>query len=215
MEKTRRGAVIPVAMGWSDLGSWAALQQLKPADNARNSVQGQAVLMDCEGSYIHAAQGAIAAIGLHNMVVVAANDALLIAPRNQLDKLKPLLQLNALDQHSAFAHRPWGHFEQIDQGSHYQVKKLKLKPGGKISLQSHMQRAEHWVVVEGRATVTNGDQIYMLEQNQSTYIPANTVHRLENREATPLVVIEIQTGEALVEEDITRLEDIYNRIENR
>ena len=216
MEHTTRGAVLPVTMGWSDLGSWNALHQLETKDMAGNSGSAPHLLQDTQGCHVQAHDRLVATIGLRDLVIVSANDALLIAPKDRMDEMKPLLQEMgtshaAMLGHTRLVHRPWGHFERVDAGDHYQVKKLWLKAGGQISLQSHALRAEHWVVVQGRATVTNGDDIRVLEQNQSTYIPAGAVHRLENRESVPLIVIEIQTGDHLAEDDITRLEDAYNR----
>ena len=217
MEHTTHGAVIPVAMGWSDLGSWTALAEMTPADAANNAILGKVVLEDSSGCYIRSDGALIAGIGLQDMVVVAADNAFLVGPKARMQEIKSLLSTMRTKQLpdinlTGFSHRPWGSFQRIDQGAGYQVKKLHLNPGAKISLQSHAQRSEHWVVVEGRATVTNGDQVNVLEANQSTYIPAGTVHRLENREATNLIVIEVQTGPYLGEDDITRYEDAYNRL---
>lgn len=217
MEHTARGAVLPVAMGWSDLGAWTALDALAEKDECNNAVRGPTVLADSEGCYIHTDQSLVAAIGLRDVVVVAADNAVLIGPKTRMQEIKTLLRKMHEQQRAdtgltGFSHRPWGRFHTVDTGGQYKVKRLHVRPGEKISLQSHMHRSEHWVVVEGRATVITNGELIQLEANQSTYIPAGTVHRLENREAVELVVIEVQTGHYLGEDDIRRYEDSYNRL---
>ena len=217
MEHTTRGVVAPVAMGWSDLGSWTALDSLALRDAHGNAAIGPAVTQDAENCYLRSDDNTlIAAFGVRDLVIVAADRAVLIGRKDRMTDMKQLLEQVRLQASTdltlqSFAHRPWGSFYTIDRGAQYQVKKLHLKPGGKISLQAHEHRSEHWVIVAGRATVTNGDEVQLLHANQSTYIPAGTTHRLENREATDLVVIEVQTGEYLGEDDITRMEDVYDR----
>lgn len=216
MEHTPSGAVIPAQIGWSDLGSWTALDDLAGKDAHGNATTGHVFLEDSTGCYVRSHHPVIAGIGLRDLVVVAADHAVLIGPKSRMQDVKKLIaqmrSSDCPDTHlRAFNHRPWGRFYSIDRGPNYQVKRLVIKPGGKISLQSHHHRSEHWVVVAGRATVTHGEQVQTLEANQSTYIPAGTVHRLENRDAQDLIVIEVQTGGYLGEDDIVRYDDLYHR----
>lgn len=216
MEHTAHGAVLPVSMAWSDLGSFTTLADLTPRDGADNALNGNVVTEDTSRCFVHSDGPLVATLGVSDLIVVAADNAVLVTQKDRTQDIKALLQqLRAQDapdlRLTTFAHRPWGNFTRIDRGSNYQVKRLHLKPGAKISLQTHTQRSEHWIVVEGRATVTNGDRLEVLEKNQSTYIAAGSVHRLENREDTELAVIEVQTGDYLGEDDIVRLEDSYSR----
>ncbi len=216
MEKTRHAATIPVDMGWSDMGSFAALAATLPTDAQGNACTGNTLPHDTERCYLHSDGRLIATLGLRDMMVVAADNALLIAPTSRAQEMKPLLQ--QLQQHhpseaalTHMVHRPWGRFHRLDHSPHHQVKRLHLNAGAKISLQSHQHRAEHWIILEGVATVTQGEVVQRFAKHQSTYIPAGTVHRLENRESTPLVLIEVQTGDYVGEDDITRFEDQYHR----
>ena len=219
MERTAYGAVLSVDLTWSDLGSWRAIDDISEKDEARNAVCGPALLHHTQNCYIHSETNLIATCGVRDLVIVAADRAILVGHKDALDEMKPLLEtmraraLPDVDLQTS-AHRPWGRFDPIDAGPGYKVKKLQLKPGGKISLQSHTHRSEHWVVVAGRATVTNGDSVTILNANQSTYIPAGTTHRLENAEETDLIVIEVQTGDYLGEDDIKRHEDLYRRADS-
>jgi mannose-1-phosphate guanylyltransferase / mannose-6-phosphate isomerase len=216
MEHTQKGAVIAVDMAWCDLGSWTSICNLSDKDEQNNASIGRVVMVDSHDCYMRTHNALIAAIGVRDLVVVSADNAILIGPKDRMQDIKQLVA-KMRDQHlpdtmlTSFSHRPWGSFYSIDKGTRYQVKRLLLKPGGKISLQTHEKRSEHWVVVQGKATVTNGDEVKTLEANQSTYIPAGTRHRLENRENEELIVIEVQTGSYLGEDDITRFEDVYNR----
>lgn len=216
MEHTSRGVVMPVNMTWCDLGSWTAFHALSPKDAQGNATAGKTALVDSHDCYIHAGDMLVAGIGLDQMVIVASDNALLVGPKDRMQDIRALVE----DMHrqnlpdtmrTTFSHRPWGSFYNIDRGRHYQVKRLHLKPGGKISLQMHEKRSEHWIVVEGKATVTTGERLFTLEENQSTYIAAGTRHRLENRQDRELIVIEVQTGPYLGEDDIRRFEDVYNR----
>ena len=216
MEATKDGAVIPVDIGWSDLGAWTSLDAISAKDAAGNATHGKVLLENSSNCYIHSSKTLVAGIGLRDLVVVVADNAVLVADKHQSGDIKKLIA--TMREHempdvklTSFSHRPWGSFHGIDRGERYQVKKLLLKPGGKISLQTHQQRAEHWVVVEGVATVTNGENVLNLKANESTYIPAGTMHRLENRGSVDLVVIEVQTGRYLGEDDIKRFEDLYKR----
>jgi mannose-1-phosphate guanylyltransferase/mannose-6-phosphate isomerase len=216
MEKTKKGAVIAVSIKWQDLGSWATLYDVSNKDACGNAVSGRAILVDTNNCFIRSDRMLVAALGVDNLVIVENDNALLVGPKNRMQDikmlLKPMREQNLPDSMlTCFSHRPWGSFYKIDSGTHYQVKKLSVKPGSSISLQSHTMRAEHWVVVKGRATVTKGENVFLLEENQSTYIPPGATHRLENREEDELIVIEVQTGECLSETDIKRFEDVYDR----
>jgi mannose-1-phosphate guanylyltransferase/mannose-6-phosphate isomerase len=216
MERTEKGVVIEADMQWCDLGSWTAICALSDQDNHGNATIGRVVMVDSHDCYMRTHNALIAAIGVKDLVVISSDNAILIGPKDRMQDIKKLVLQIRKDHHAdtmltSFSHRPWGSFYCIDHGDHYQVKRLHVKPGGKISLQTHARRSEHWVVVKGIATVTNGENTHKLKANQSTYIPAGNMHRLENRETDELIVIEIQTGDYLSEEDITRYEDDYNR----
>jgi mannose-1-phosphate guanylyltransferase/mannose-6-phosphate isomerase len=216
MEKTKKGAVTAFSLEWQDLGSWSALYDISNKDASGNAISGRTILIDTHNCYIRGDKMLIAALGVDNLVIVENDNALLVGPKDRMQDIKqlfkPMREQSLPDSMlTCFSHRPWGSFYKIDSGTNYQVKKLSVKPGSSISLQSHTMRAEHWVVVKGRATVTNGENVFTLEENQSTYIPPCTIHRLENRENDELIVIEVQTGKSLVESDITRFEDIYDR----
>lgn len=211
-------AVIPITMGWSDLGSWASFAEASPKDGAGNSISGSVVLADVAHCHIQSDRPLVAAVGLKDMVVVAAENAVLIGPASRMGEVKTLLahmrENDIADTHlTTHFYKPWGHSTAIDSGEHYKVKKLCIKPGEQISLQRHRHRSEHWVVVKGMATVTCGEETRSLAENESIYIAAGQVHRLQNREAADLVVIEVQTGDYLEEDDIERLEDAYCRVE--
>lgn len=216
MEHTQKGAVIPADIDWCDLGSWTSLCNISQKDAQGNALSGKTVLADTQDCYIRSDEKLIATIGLRDMVIVSADNAVLVGAKDRMQDIKQLVKQmreRGLPDVTltSFSHRPWGSFYSIDHGSHYQVKRLHLKPGGKISLQTHQKRSEHWIVVQGCATVTNGEHEFTLLANQSTYIPAGKVHRLENREDRELIVIEVQTGSYLGEDDIERFEDVYNR----
>ena len=218
MEYTDRAAVLPVALGWNDLGNWASLAEDGLRDAMGNVVECRAVLSDVKNCYIKSDRPLVAAVGLSNMVVVAADDAVLIGPAERMQEVRGLLNQmrgdGLPDTHlTSLSHRPWGHYEAVDRGEHYKVKKLCIKPGGQISLQRHAHRSEHWVVVQGTATVTRAGDTITLHENQSTYIEAGQLHRLQNRTEEDLIIIEVQTGEILEESDIERIEDVYCRID--
>ena len=219
MERTSNAVMVPFAAGWSDIGSWAALVELSaPAekDEAGNVVQGDAVLQDTHDTYVRAESRVVAALGVTNLVIVDTPDALLVADKNATqDTRKVVEQLKQAGRNEHRYHRkvyrPWGHYEQVDNGEGFQVKRLTIRPGGQLSLQMHRHRAEHWVVVRGTAKVTRGEETFMLSENQSTYIPQGTRHRLENPTEEILDLIEVQSGDYLGEDDIVRFEDIYGR----
>ena len=216
MEHTRRAAVVPVSMGWSDIGSWDALWEMGDKDQHGNSIEGNVVAEDARNCYLRSEAGLVAAIGIEDLVVVSTADAVMVAPRNRTQDVKKLvarLVKDRRDEADALptVHRPWGTFTSLHNGHRVQVKHIMVKPGGKLSLQMHHHRAEHWVVVQGTARIRRGDQEPMLSEDQSTYIPIGTAHRLENPGKIPLHLIEVQSGSYLGEDDIVRLEDSYGR----
>lgn len=216
MEKTDRSAVVSGQLRWSDIGSWDALPDIVEADAGGNVVQGRAVNIDSSGNVIHAGEQLVTTIGLKDMVVVSTKDAVMVAPRSRAQEVRELVgKLKAEQRPEADAHRrvdrPWGHYESLDIGERFQVKRIVVNPGGKLSLQKHSKRAEHWVVVRGNADVTIGDKQSTVRENESVYIPMGSVHRLANTGDAPLELIEVQTGTYFGEDDIVRLDDIYKR----
>ncbi|MEO6186446.1 MAG: mannose-1-phosphate guanylyltransferase/mannose-6-phosphate isomerase [Steroidobacteraceae bacterium] len=216
MEKTDSAAVVPLAAGWSDVGSWGALRAVLPADEHGNVLRGDVVLEGCSGSYVHAESRLVAAIGLEGYVVVETKDAVLVAPLDQVQHLKSLV--NRIKQQGRTEHllhrkvsRPWGSYDSIDNGDRFQVKRLTVNPGATLSLQLHHHRAEHWIIVSGTARITCDEKVFLLEENQSTYIPVGAKHRIENPGRIPLHLIEVQSGAYLGEDDIVRFEDRYGR----
>ena len=219
MEQTKQAAVIPVELGWSDVGSWDALWEVSPKDACGNVVQGQVVAIDCEGSLLRSdANITVAGVGLRDIVVVSTKDAVLVLPRDRAQDTKlivdALKQLGSdIHQSHPKVHRPWGTYEGTDRGDRFQTKRITVKPGAKLSLQMHHHRSEHWIVVRGTARVTVDERVQLLNENESTYIPLGAVHRLENVGSTPLELIEVQCGSYLGEDDIVRLEDTYGRMQ--
>jgi mannose-1-phosphate guanylyltransferase/mannose-6-phosphate isomerase len=216
MEHTTHAAIVPVGMGWSDLGSWDALWEMSAKDERGNALAGNVVAEDTANCYLRSENGLIAAIGVEDLVVVATDDAVMVAPRNRTQEVKTLvgrLLKEGHDQADALStvHRPWGTYRSIHNGDRVQVKHITVKPGAKLSLQMHHHRAEHWVVVQGTAKIVRGNEELVLTEDQSTYIPLGTAHRLENPGKIPLHVIEVQSGSYLGEDDIVRLEDHYGR----
>jgi len=216
MEKTGRAAVVPAAMGWSDIGSWDALWEMSAKDCDGNSLEGNVLAEDTRNCYLRSEAGLVAAIGVEDLVVVGTADAVMVAPRNRTQEVKKLVS-RLVSEHRDEAdalptvHRPWGSFTSLHNGHRVQVKHIVVKPGGKLSLQMHHHRAEHWVVVQGTAKIRRGEEELMLTEDQSTYIPLGTAHRLENPGKIPLHLIEVQSGSYLGEDDIVRLEDSYGR----
>jgi mannose-1-phosphate guanylyltransferase/mannose-6-phosphate isomerase len=216
MERTQNGAMLPMAAGWNDLGSWEALWQVGEKDNLDNVVKGDVVLHDVGDSYLHAEHRLIAAVGLKDHIVVETSDAVMISPRDRVQDVKGLVdQLKAQNREETRTHkrvyRPWGTVDQLVAGKRFQVNRITVKPGGVLSLQKHFNRSEHWIVVRGSALVTKADEQLLLKEDSSTYISAGIAHRLENPGKIPLELIEVQTGGYIGEDDITRLEDIYGR----
>ena len=216
MERTREASVVAADFGWSDIGSWRALWELDPKDAQGNSVRGDVYLDGAAGCYVRAEDRLVAALGVRDLVIVETDDAVLVAHKDRAQDVKQAvehLKRSRREEHVSHrrVYRPWGYYESIGEGGAYQVKRLMLKPGARISLQRHRRRAEHWVVVAGRAKVTRGGEETVLGPNQSTYIPLGAKHRLENVGTEPLVVIEVQSGDYFGEDDIERFDDDYRR----
>lgn len=217
MEKTDKAAVVPLAAGWSDVGAWSSLWEIGDGDANGNVSSGDVLSYNTSNSYIRAEHRLVATVGLDNIVVVETNDAILVAAKDQVQDVKKIVEaLKAQNRSEVNLHRhvyrPWGVYDSIDNGERYQVKRITVKPGAKLSVQMHHHRAEHWIVVSGTAKVTNGDKELMLTENQSTYIPVGVVHALENPGKIPLELIEVQSGSYLGEDDIVRFEDRYGRV---
>jgi mannose-1-phosphate guanylyltransferase/mannose-6-phosphate isomerase len=217
-EKTSDLRCVPLATQWSDLGSWSAVWSLMPKDDAGNVVhgEGEVMLADTKGSYAYSDHGCVALVGVENVVVVATEDAVLVASKEHAEAVKGIVErMKANGGAHALYHsrvyRPWGWYQSINRGDRYQVKCIMVKPGGMLSLQSHFHRSEHWVVVEGTLQVTKDGEVELLSENQSTYIPIGKPHRLANPGKIPAFLIEVQSGSYLDEDDIVRIEDIYGR----
>lgn len=209
--------MMPLNAGWNDLGAWDAVWQVGVADSEGNVTNGDTLLADTTNTYIHASTRLVSAVGLDNLVIVETADAVLVADKNQSQHVKKIVtQLEQQKREEKDLHRkvsrPWGWYDSIDEGERFKVKRIMVKPGASLSLQMHHHRAEHWIVVRGTAEITNGDQIVMLAENQSTYIPQGQMHRLRNPGVVPLEIIEVQSGSYLGEDDIVRFEDTYGRI---
>jgi mannose-1-phosphate guanylyltransferase/mannose-6-phosphate isomerase len=216
MEHLDGGAVVPVSMGWNDVGSWAALWEISGKDAAGNAMHGSVIAVDTADSLLRTEGPAIAALGLKDVVLVATKDAVLAATRERADDVRQVvahLRRNGRGEHVAHTvvYRPWGSYETTDQGPRFRVKRLVVNPGQKLSLQMHHHRAEHWVVVQGTAKVERNGETLLLGENESTYISMGTSHRLENPGRIPLHLVEVQTGPYLEEDDIVRFEDAYGR----
>ncbi len=216
MEKTRDAVVVPLDAGWSDVGSWSALWSLGDKDEQGNSFRGDVLIEDTQGCLVHAEDRLVATLGLKDTVIVETADGILVASRDRVQDVKRIVDRLKADDRPEYKHhravfRPWGHFDSIDQGRRYQVKRLVVKPGAKLSVQMHHHRAEHWVVVTGTARVTNGERSFLVTENESTYIPIGNVHSLENPGKIPLELIEVQSGAYLGEDDIVRFDDRYGR----
>jgi mannose-1-phosphate guanylyltransferase/mannose-6-phosphate isomerase len=218
MEKTQNAAVVPVDMGWNDLGAWSALWDVAVKDGHGNVAQGDVILQDTSNAYVRSEHGLVAVAGLDDVVVVTTDDAVLVAHRDKVQAVKTLVDRLKAEGRSepvlhTTVHRPWGSYRGIDRGDRFQVKRIVVQPGERLSLQMHHHRAEHWIVVSGTALVTRGTDTFLLTENQSTYIPAGETHRLENPGKLPLHLIEVQSGGYLGEDDIVRFEDGYGRNE--
>lgn len=220
MEKTDRAALVPVSMGWSDVGTWHALAQVTESDSNANTLIGPSVAVDARNCYVRSDKLLTTVLGAEDLVVVTTDDAVLVAPRSRTQDVGKLVdQLKAEGRSEARRHnigyRPWGHYETLTLGNRFQVKRITVKPGASLSLQKHLHRAEHWTVVEGTAQVTVGDNVKLMTENQSVYVPLGEVHRLENPGKVPVTLIEVQTGVYLGEDDIIRLEDTFARVNEK
>lgn len=216
MEKTLSAVVVPLDAGWSDVGSWSALHDSLPADASGNVTRGDVVTEDTSGCYLYSSERLIATVGLTDHVVVETKDAVLVAPKDRVQDVKALVgQLKAAKRSEPSIHRevfrPWGSYDSVDNGQRFQVKRLVVNPGATLSLQMHHHRAEHWIVVSGTAEITCDDKVFLLSENQSTYIPVGAKHRIQNPGRVPLHIIEVQSGSYLGEDDIVRFEDNYGR----
>ena len=216
MEKSAQVAVVPCDIGWSDIGSWEALRQLTPSDAQGNQVNGEAILHDVHNCYIDSPKRVLGAVGVRDLIIVDTPDALLIADANRSQDVRHIVAELKRQNHPAYSlhrtvTRPWGTYTVLEESSHFKIKRIVVKPLASLSLQMHHQRSEHWVVVSGTAQITNGEQELLINTNESTYIPAGHKHRLTNPGIIELVMIEVQSGEYLGEDDIVRFDDIYGR----
>lgn len=217
MEKTSDAVMVPLDAGWSDIGSWSALWEAGAKNADGNLFKGDVLSEKTSGSYVHATHRLVTTVGVNDLIIVETKDAVLVAHKDQVQEVKKIVdQLKAGKRHEHTDHRevyrPWGFYDSIDSGERYQVKRITVKPGEKLSVQMHHHRAEHWVVVSGTARVTNGDKTYLVTENQSTFIPIGQIHALENPGIIPLELIEVQSGSYLGEDDIVRFEDVYGRV---
>lgn len=217
MEKSNNVVVVPLDAGWSDVGSWSALYDVGEKDGCGNVLKGDVIIKNTTNTYIYANNHMIATVGVDNLVVIDTPDVTFIASKDKADKVDSIvksLQKEGRDEayFNRKVYRPWGWYDCIEIGKHFQVKRLNVNPGSKLSLQKHSKRSEHWVVVSGTATVTNGENVLTLTEGETTYIPIGTIHSLENKTNDQLEVIEVQSGTYLGEDDIIRFEDIYGRV---
>ncbi len=216
MERTAAAAVVPVDMGWSDVGSWSALWDLGKKDREGNVTTGNVLLRDAKTSYVHSSGPLVAALGVRDIAIIATDDAVLVLPRDDAEKVKEVVEILKDQERPEYAshltvYRPWGSYRTLKVGDRFLIKHITLKPGAILSLQRHRHRAEHWVVVDGIARVTRGEETFDLAEDQSTYIPIGTKHRLENPAASELHIVEVQSGAILSEDDIERFDDVYGR----
>jgi mannose-1-phosphate guanylyltransferase/mannose-6-phosphate isomerase len=216
MEKTKDALVLPLDVGWSDVGSWSSLFEALPADEEGNVLQGDVLTFDTHDCYVHSTSRLVATVGMEDHIIVETKDAVLVAPKDRVQDVKDLVaKIKSSGRSESSLHRevfrPWGSYDSIDSGERFQVKRLSVKPGGVLSLQMHHHRAEHWVVVQGAARITRNNETFLLAENESTYIPVGATHRIENPGKVPLHIIEIQSGSYLGEDDIVRFEDNYGR----
>ena len=216
MEKTDAAAMLPIDVGWNDVGSWSSLWDIAPRDDNGNFIRGEAVLEDTTDCYVHSERSLVSTIGVKDLVIVDTPDALLVADKNRTQEVSKIVQRlkqskrKEQEQHLR-NYRPWGYFEALNVGPRFQVKLLHVNPGGKLSMQMHHHRSEHWIVVQGTARVVIGEREQLVRENESVYIVATQWHRLENPGKVPVEIIEVQIGSYLGEDDILRTDDIYNR----
>ncbi len=218
MEKTDRAAVVEADIGWSDIGSWRALWEMSAKDGQGNAVRGDVLMVDVENSLIRAEDRLVTAIGLRDTLVVETADAVLVAPLDRSQDVKEIVTRLKKEKRDEFlihrtVYRPWGSYTTLEMHDRFQIKRITVKPGGRLSLQMHHHRHEHWVVVTGTARIQNGEQSFLLKEDEATYIPSGTMHRLENPGVIPLELIEVQIGSYLGEDDIVRFDDEYGRLQ--
>lgn len=216
MEKTADAVMVPLDAGWSDIGSWSALWDVSDKDEQGNVFKGDVLDQQSRNTYVNADNRLVATVGVNDLVIVETKDAVLVAHKDHVQDVKKIVEQLKTDSRNEHlnhreVYRPWGVYDSIDNGHRYQVKRITVKPGAKLSVQMHHHRAEHWIVVSGTAKVTNGEKTYLVAENQSTYIPIGQVHALENPGVIPLELIEVQSGSYLGEDDIVRFEDKYGR----
>jgi len=216
MERSKNVVVVPSDFSWSDIGSWGAVSDLTRPDAAGNRVVGEAILVDTGNTYIQSEDRLVAAVGLENLIIVDTPDALLVANRDRVQDVKKVVEQLKLQSHESYklhrtVSRPWGTYTVLEDGARFKIKRIAVKPGASLSLQMHHHRSEHWIVVSGMARVVNGEREIFVNTNESTFIPAGHKHRLENPGILDLVMIEVQSGEYLGEDDIVRFEDAYGR----
>ncbi len=216
MEKTQDAVVIPLDAGWNDIGSWSALWEVDQKDDQGNASRGDVILHDTQNCLVHGGERLVATLGLEDIVIVDTKDAVMVAHKDKVQEVKKVVEVLKSEGRPEFklhreVYRPWGKYDSIDNGHRYQVKRITVKPGSKLSVQMHHHRAEHWIVVSGTAKVSIGDETFLVTENESTYIPVGVVHSLENPGRVPLELVEVQTGSYLGEDDIIRFEDVYGR----
>ena len=219
MEKTSHSVVVPMDAQWCDVGSWSSLWDISTKDDNGNVTHGDVIYHNSNNNYVYAENSLVATIGTDNLVIVQTKDALLIAKQDQVQNIKKVVDVLKREKRSEHIshreeYRPWGRYDSVDQGGRYQVKRITVKPGERLSTQMHYHRAEHWVAVAGTAKVTRGDDVFLVSENESTFIPVGVVHTLENPGKVPLEVIEIQSGTYLGSDDIVRFDDKYGRIKD-
>lgn len=218
MERTSNAVVVPMNIGWSDIGSWSSLWEASKKDSLGNSSHGDVILHNTSNSYIKSDHKLAAIVGVKDLIIVSTKDALMVANKDSASDVKMITETLEMQERSEWefgreVYRPWGKYDSIDFGECYQVKRITVKPGAKLSLQMHHHRSEHWIVVSGSALVTKGEETFSLEANESTYIPLGVVHSLENPGEVELELIEVQVGSYLGEDDIVRFDDIYGRVD--
>ena len=216
MEKTQKAVVVPLDAGWNDVGSWSSLWECSQQDENNNVLKGDVEIQNVKNAYIHSEHRLVSAIGVENLVIVETADAVMVASKDQAQDIKDIVaklkkQSRSEAENHRLCYRPWGYYDSIDLGERFQVKRIRVKPGASLSLQMHHHRAEHWVVVQGTAEVTREDEVFLLSENESTFIPVGQKHRLHNPGRVPLEIIEIQSGGYLGEDDIVRFQDNYHR----
>ena len=217
MEKTKNAAVVPCNIGWSDIGSWTSLGELSPRDENGNHISGDTSLYETYNTTIHAETRLVGAVGLNNLLIVETPDAVLVASKSHAQDVKKIYAQLKVKGHDAYkthltVSRPWGTYTVLEEGPNFKIKRIEVKPHNSLSLQYHHHRSEHWVVVKGQATVFNNEKEIILNENESTFIPAGNKHKLTNHTDDIVTIIEVQTGSYLGEDDIVRISDIYGRV---